>query len=256
MVATSVEVPLLHYEYAPAKRTRPPVVLLPGLFAGGWMWDKTWAALTERRFGVVVLLDALAAVDATSEGVGTLRAALKQLLDRLDLRRVSVCGNSFGALAALDFAAHEPQAVEALALSGTPGLSPEADAGIGVPRQVQRGHVVELARRMFRDPTCATPVMIDRTHALLSEPRHVRTVVRALRAARDYPIADALSRLSCRTLLVWGANDAITPAAPWKRAARTMRRCTFRLVPRCGHSPMIERPHEFNRILLEFLSLA
>jgi 2-hydroxy-6-oxonona-2,4-dienedioate hydrolase len=256
MVGTPVESHRLHYEYAPAKRTRPPVVLLPGLFAGGWMWDETWAALTERGFGAVVLPDALAALDATSEGVATLRAALKQLLDRLDLHRVSVCGNSFGALAALDFAAHEPQAVEALALSGAPGLSPDVDVGIGVPRQVHRGHVVELARRMFHDPARATPVMIDRTHALLSEPRHVRTVVRALRAVRDYPVADALSRLSCRTLLAWGANDAITPAAPWRRAARTVHRCTFRLVPRCGHSPMIERPREFSRILLEFLSLA
>lgn len=56
------------------------------------------------------------------------------------------------------------------------------------------------------------------------------------------------------TLLVWGANDAITPAAAWQQAARAVTGCAFRIVPRCGHSPMVEQPHEFNRILLEFLA--
>src|SRR5207247_4755423 len=69
-----------------------------------------------------------------------------------------------------------------------------------------------------------------------------------------YPIADALSRLACRALLVWGGNDTVTPAAPWKRMARVMGGCTFRSVQRCGHSPMIERPRQFNRILVEFLA--
>ncbi len=221
MVETRVESAVPRYEYAPPKRAQAPVVLLPGLFAGGWMWDET---------------------------------RLKRLVDRLELGRVSLCGNSFGALAALDFAVHQPEAVESIVVSGAPGLSPDVNAGIGVPRSVRREDVVELAHKMFHNPARATPAMIDRTHAILSERRHVHNVVRALRTARDYRIADALSRLACRSLLVWGANDAITPAAPWERAAHAVDRCTFRTVPRCGHSPMIERPHKFNRILLEFLT--
>jgi pimeloyl-ACP methyl ester carboxylesterase len=141
--------------------------------------------------------------------------------------------------------------VESLVMSGAPGLSPDVDAGIGVPRSVHREHVVELARRMFHDPARATPAMIDRTHALLAERRHVHNVVRALREARDYPVSTALSRLACCTLLVWGAHDQITPAAPWNRAVD---QCAFRIVPGCGHSPMLERPHAFNRLLLEFLT--
>jgi 2-hydroxy-6-oxonona-2,4-dienedioate hydrolase len=254
MVATLVDSRGLRYEYAPPKRAEPPVVLLPGLFAGGWMWDETWAVLARRGFGAVVLRDAVAALDDIAKDVGKLRTAIKHLADRFELERVSLCGNSFGALAALDFAVHHGEAVASIVLSGAPGLSPNVNAGIGVPRSVRREHTLGLVRQMFHDPARATPAMIDRTLALLSEPRHVRNVVQALRAARDYPIADALSRLVCRTLFVWGADDAVTPAAPWEQAVRAVDRGTFRLVPRCGHSPMIERPHEFNRILLEFLT--
>ncbi len=248
--------PGLRYEYAAPERARAPVVLLPGLLAGGWMWDETWTCLLWQGFGVVRLVDPLAAVAETAAGIAALRAALQQLLDGLELGRYTLCGNSLGALVALDFAAHRPEAVESIVLSGAPGLTPDADLGVGVPppRAVRRDDVVELAHKLFHDPARATPDMIDCTYALLSGRRHVHNSVCALRAARDYPIADALSRLACRALLVWGGNDTVTPAGPWKRMARVVGGCTFRSVQRCGHWPMIERPRQFNRILVEFLA--
>jgi pimeloyl-ACP methyl ester carboxylesterase len=244
----------LPYEYAPRDGGHAPVVLLPGLFAAGWMWDETCAHLAQHGWGVVRVRDALAARPETAAGIEALREALQAVLERLELRRVNLCGNSLGALVALDFTTHHPERVASAVLSGVPGLSPDVNIGTGLPRDVRREHLVELARRLFHDPARATPVMIDRTQALLSERRHVANVLRGLRAACDYPTADALSRLTCRTLLVWGANDGVTPAAPWKRIARTVPRCTFRTVPRCGHSPMVERPDEFNRLLLRFLA--
>ena len=246
--------PVLPYEYVLGRPERAPVVLLTGLFAGAWMWDETCTHLSARGFGLVRLLEALAASDETAAGMATLRAALQAVLERLQLPRVTLCGNSFGALVALDFATHHAESVTSLVLSGAPGLSPEADVGTGMPRSVRREHVVALAQRLFHDPTRVTPAMIDRTHALLSDRRHVANVVRALRAARRYPIAEALSRVACPTLLVWGEHDRVTPGEPWKQVARTTARAAFHAVPACGHSPMIERPREFNRILLEFLA--
>ena len=246
--------PVLPYEYVPGRAESAPVVLLPGLFAGAWMWDETCTHLSDCGFGVVRLLHALAASDEAAAGMAGLRATLQGIVERLQLRRVTLCGNSLGALVALDFAAHHPEAVASVVLSGAPGLSPDANIGTGMPRAVRREHVVELARRLFYDPSRATPVMIDRTLALLADRRHVANVVRALRAARRYPIAEALSRLACRVLLLWGEQDRVTPGEPWERVARANARVRFRVVPACGHSPMVERPREFNRILFEFLA--
>jgi 2-hydroxy-6-oxonona-2,4-dienedioate hydrolase len=250
-LAPARPVPLLAYEYLPQAQGRAPVVLVPGLFAGGWMWDDTCTELSRHGFGVVRLMDALAAVDDI--GVAALGEALGAILERLELRRVSVCANSFGALVALDFAVRHPEAVESVVLSGSPGLAPDVNLGTGVPRTVSREYVVGLARSLFYDPARATPAMIDRTHALLSDRRHVRNVVRALRAARDYPLTETLQCLTCRTLFVWGEHDSVTPVGQWRQIASQGQRSTFRTVPRCGHSPMVEQPHEFNRILLEFL---
>lgn len=229
------------------------IVLLPGVFAGGWIWDDTWTCLRRNRFSVLRLLDAFAVSDRASESIEAARATVKALLDRVAPARYVLCGNSLGGLIALDFVRHHPDRVEALVVSGAPGLRPEADLGLGTPRQVTTEHVVQLAHKLFYDPKRVTPDMVQRVHAVLSQRRHVVNLFRALRAARDYDMDATRCHVSCPALLVWGANDCVTPPAPWREAARGLREGEFHTIPKCGHSPMVERPHEFNRLLLDFL---
>src|SRR2546430_2135963 len=76
----------------------PTVVLLPGLFAGDWLWRPTWSALAGNGVAAVLLLDPLAALEQTAHGLDALRDVTQQLLDRLELGRIVLCGNSLGAL--------------------------------------------------------------------------------------------------------------------------------------------------------------
>lgn len=243
----------LRLERALGDTRRPSVVLLPGLIAGGWMWDATWAALSDEGFDAVRLLDPLAAIHATADGVVALRGALQSTLDRLALDRYAVCGNSLGGLVALDLACHIPDRVAAVVIGGTPGLEEGRNLEAGAPRTVTRDYLGRLASRLFHDRTRVTPDMLDRTYHVLSERGHVRNVVRGLRAARAYDVRGALERVRCPALFVWGEHDRVTPPDAWRAAAAHMSRCEFRTVPDTGHSPMIERPEEFNRILLPFL---
>jgi 2-hydroxy-6-oxonona-2,4-dienedioate hydrolase len=228
-------------------------VLLPGLFAGGWLWDVTWRRLVKLGVDVIRPLDPLAALAETAGDPAALRSALARLVCvELRLERTLLCGNSMGALLALDFARYHPERVAALVLSGAPGLE-EGDVGLGAPRTVTREYVDALAERLFHDRRRVTPAMIERTYALLSERRHVVTALRALKAARAYDARAALARVTCPVLMVWGAEDRATPPHAWERAARELPRCEFSTLPDCGHSPMLERPDAFTDLLLAFL---
>jgi 2-hydroxy-6-oxonona-2,4-dienedioate hydrolase len=244
------------WEFARADGVGPVAVLLPGLFAGGWLWDRTWVRLREEGFRVLRLRNALAEVDAASGGIAALTFEVERVLDRLKVNQAILCGNSMGALIALDLAHRRPGRVEALVMSGAPGLTAGVNLGIGTPRQATRGFVEALAARLFYDRTRVTDAMIDRVHAVFAEPRCVANIVRALRAARRYGAEALLRAAACPILMIWGADDGVTPAEEWKRRAAALGRGEFHAIPRCGHSPMLERPEEFDGILVDFLRRA
>ena len=77
--------------------------------------------------------------------------------------------------------------------------------------------------------------------------------VRAARAAFGFSVGDRLAEITAPTLVVSGDQDRVTPPPlsddlaariPGARAAR---------IGGAGHISNIERPQEFNRIVLEFL---
>ena len=252
-ITAEVEPAGSRYDYAPSPRTRVPVALLPGLFASEWIWDSTSARLRAEGFGVIRLLDPLAAHDWGPGRIEQLRSNLCAALDEHAVERCTLCGNSLGGLVALDFARHYPERADALVVSGAPGLEPEINLGIGTPRQVSREFVLRLAEKLFHDPGCVTEDMIRRTADVLSDRHRVVNVVRALRASREYPIQDVLPKIRCPVLLLWGENDRVTPVEYWKPWSSALDTLHLQAIPHCGHSPMIERPQVFNELLLAFL---
>lgn len=79
-------------------------------------------------------------------------------------------------------------------------------------------------------------------------------IIRYLIAIREYDVRSCLSRIQCDVLLIWGENDPIAPVEEWENNLHRMARGRLRKLPLCGHSPMIEKPAEFNAILSDFLA--
>jgi pimeloyl-ACP methyl ester carboxylesterase len=77
------------------------------------------------------------------------------------------------------------------------------------------------------------------------------------RAARDLVAEDATAEVAAiraQTLLVWGERDALVPpavGAAWERELPSGR---LVVLPRAGHVPMFERPADFDRAVVGFLS--
>jgi pimeloyl-ACP methyl ester carboxylesterase len=253
MITTGIEPAGFRYDYAPSSRKKASVALLPGLFAGEWIWESTNARLRAEEYSVIRLLDPVVAFDWRSGGIEDLRPTLCAVLDQHAVERCTLCGNSLGGLVALDFARHYPERVDSLVVSGAPGLEPEINLGIGTPREVSREFVLRLVENLFHDPGRATEDMIQRTADVLSDRRHFVNAVRALKAPREYPILDVLPEIRCPVLLTWGENDRVTPVENWKPWARALDTLHLQTIPQCGHSPMIERPQVFNELLLGFL---
>jgi pimeloyl-ACP methyl ester carboxylesterase len=69
-------------------------------------------------------------------------------------------------------------------------------------------------------------------------------------------VSDAIAHIRTPTLLVWGRNDRLVPVTVGETVQRLIPGARLAVLPRAGHVPMWDRPGEFNRLVLEFLSEA
>jgi len=204
---------------------------------------------------------------------GSVPESIEQLADDaialLDALHVAgpavVCGASMGGYVAQHVAVRHPGRVAALVLVDTKleADSPEAIAG----RQELAVKVGRLGQSILAD------VMIPRLLAASPEARELpgRAAVEAIlrRAILAQPVATiqaTLAALGARpdmteamrqarppTLLVVGAEDAITPPACLEAAEEIIPRAKLLEVPLAGHLVPLERPEIFNPAVLEFL---
>jgi len=55
------------------------------------------------------------------------------------------------------------------------------------------------------------------------------------------------------TLFIWGKNDTMIPLEHSKDY-KEVPRSEIVIIDDCGHTPYVEKPAEFNRVLLDFLA--
>ena len=83
---------------------------------------------------------------------------------------------------------------------------------------------------------------------------HAPALVAAIGGLAGYDILDRLEDVEIPTLIVWGRNDLVVPAADALEYARLIPDSRLEIFDRCGHLPMAERPVRFNRLLDRFLA--
>jgi 2-hydroxy-6-oxonona-2,4-dienedioate hydrolase len=242
-------------EYVRGRLSSAPVVLLPGLFAGAWMWKPTWDCLIGAGHSVLQIPEPFAALDTKAVSIGALRSMLIGVLDEHEISGAVLCGNSLGGLVALDTARHHPDRVEALVVSGCPGLSETANLGLRHSGDMSRENADRIADQLFYDRSGVSEEMIERSYALARDRRCAINMLRYVLAIRKYDLRNCLPQIRCDVLLVWGEHDRIAPVEDWEQNLHLIARTSLRKLARCGHSPMIEKPAEFNAILTEFLNV-
>jgi len=237
----------------PAEPGGHTVVLVNGLFGGGWTWEPVVDALTARGHGVVVTAEPLAA-HATSEEIPALLQSISLLIDALPDPAPVLCGNSLGGLVAMELAAADPSRWSGVVLTGAPGLGDEQDAAsfgsaLRTP-SLKLGYV--LAERLIHKKELVTAELVDRCTQALT-PRIMLRAGRALRATKGYDARPLFDRIDCPVLLLCGARDEVSPLEKWRAASTSFPDAEFVEIPDSGHSPMLEEPDVFAAALLDWL---
>lgn len=204
--------------------------------------------------------------DGLPESIASLAEDCVGLLDAVHVDRPAViCGVSMGGYVAQHVAARYPERVAALVLVDTrlEADTDEARAGrADLAASVGRVGQAILADAMIPKLLGTSPearALPGRSEAAellrqMIESQPVATIQAALSALGGRPdMTDAMRRVTARTLLVVGAEDAITPPPCMEEAEAVIPNAKLLEVPHAGHLVPLERPDLFNAALLEFL---
>jgi pimeloyl-ACP methyl ester carboxylesterase len=195
-----------------------------------------------------------------------------RLLDALEIDSAAVVGNSMGGFVGAELAIRAPERVERLAVVSPAifwqdrrraqpllQLARLSDAIVarGLARITDdvatrpRLRAWALASAGFRYPHHIAPEL---AHEMVRSARRTDGFLPALEALADYPLEEELPRISCPTLIVWGAHDQLVPVRDSERLADLIPDARREVFERTGHVAMLERPERFNRVLRDFLA--
>jgi pimeloyl-ACP methyl ester carboxylesterase len=162
-------------------------------------------------------------------------------LEALDVPRVHVVGHSLGGWISAEMAVRDSSRFASLTL-----LAP---AGARVKGHLAGDNFIwspeESVRKLFHDPALQEQILaIKPTEAQQEEMVRSRLIAARLGWEPRWfnpALPKWLHRIKAPTLLVWGEDDALLPAAwsaAWKEAVPRLRHVPL---PACGHSPHIEK---------------
>jgi 3-oxoadipate enol-lactonase len=246
----------------------PPVVLVHEAIGDSRMWEPQWQTFSCAHR--TVRYD-MRGFGKSPIGPGKFSHArdLVDLLDEVGLERTSLVAGSLGGRVALEVAVDQPDRIEKLVLMnpGGPGgdWSEETQAGWAEEEAaLDRGDLdaaVEVNLRMWVDGPHRAPGEVDQEVRELVAQMQRRSFELQLPVAEEAreellveSLAERVGEVTASTLVVTGELDQPDILAIADRLSQQIPDVRLAMIPGAAHAPSLERPEEFDRLVLEFLA--
>lgn len=229
-----------------------PLILLHGLF-GELSNFKEQISYFKRHYKVVLPLLPLLDLDILHTSVSDLHKYVYKFIEARDYETIHLLGNSLGGHVALLYILRHPERVKSLILTGSSGLF-ESAMGDSYPKRGDYNYIKRKTELTFYDPAMASKELVDEVYHIVSSRLNVVKIIAMAKSAIRNNLGEELSQIQQPTLLIWGANDTVTPPFVGKEFQRLIPNSELHFIDKCGHAPMMEVPAEFNKILEGFLT--
>jgi pimeloyl-ACP methyl ester carboxylesterase len=239
----------------------PSLVLLHGLFMDHTTWDHVSDELGRQYRVVAPDLPGFGHSEKPPEsrfpyGINAFADAVVDLYAGLELGRAIMVGHALGGAVAITLAARHPELISRLVLIDALCYSAQRDIASRVALAPLIGGFAfkqlwgkSAFKAYFKESYLSRDARIpsarlDRYYESFNTPAARASALATLRATRDTRAVVAhIARISTPTLVIWGSEDTLYPAALGQRMSREIPHAGFQLIG-AGHAPQEEQPSE------------
>jgi len=240
-----------------------PVVLIHGYPFNRSLWNEQVETLSNSYRVIVPDLRGFGETDA-STGTATMNRMAQdvgQLLDHLRISQAVIGGLSMGGYVALAFYKQFPSRVRALVLADTRAQADTEEAKQTRAQQAEKALSEGMAgiadamlpKLLTPETVSKRPEVVKRVRDMMLKTKPEGAAAALLGMAEREDQTELLSRVTSPTLILVGAEDAITPVADSEKMRDCIAGSRLVVIENAGHVSNLERTEQFNEALLKFL---
>lgn len=248
-----------------------PIVLVHGTASSLHTWDAWTNELKKTNRVIRMDLPAFGITGPNKNAdysIESYTTFLHSFVEKLNLEKFHLAGNSLGGNIAWNYAAEHPAKVEKLILVDASGLPTNKEppaifkmAKTPVLRSLflyvtPKMLITKNIKEVYEDDDKVTDELVTRYHKMALRAGNRQAFID--RAKTDFKLdakinTDRLKSIQTPTLLIWGAKDLWIPLDNGKRMNRILVNSKLEVLENSGHVPMEENPKESLELLKNFL---
>lgn len=237
--------------YESDRKKSEAIVLLHGLF-GALSNFKNLAEDFGNAYNVVIPILPLYTLPVKESGIDGMLKYLEEFVEHKGYKQFHILGNSLGGHIAQLYVLTSQDKVATMTLTGSSGLF-ESGMGDGYPKRGDYEYIKRKTAETFYNPSVATKELVDQVFHIVNDREKALRLIVTAKSALRHNLEKLIGKITVPTLLVWGANDTITPKFVGEKFHKLIKTSELVLIDKCGHAPMMEKPEEFSEALADFL---
>ena len=179
---------------------------------------------------------------------------VKQLMEKLNIRKISLVGHSQGSLVGINFASRYPDLIDKLVLVAGSYKMPVNQDLIDLAEAGDEKAVLLMMKWGYEGSKAfigGNPVK-----KIINSSREIREVLAVdLNACNNYKDGkESLEKINCSTLCIFGNLDKMVPLEVGNKMSSMIKNAEKKVINNCGHMIIFEKAFEMRQIVKEFLN--
>ncbi len=189
-----------------------------------------------------------------------------QFLDKLNIDKCIIAGNSLGGRIAWGFTSEHPEMVDKLILIDAGGYPTKPKSIPLAFRLTQKPIIKNISKfitprfivkksveNVFADKTKVTEALVDRYFELTLREGNRQAMIDRFTTKYDTSAYHKIKLIKQETLILWGEQDQLIPIENAYSFHKDLSNDTLAIIKKAGHVPMEEKPNESIDIVISFL---
>lgn len=172
---------------------------------------------------------------------------------------INIMGSSLGGRIAIEYAIQNAHDIEKMILVAPAGINEEPTEALHSYIQAALHPTIEDAKKAFlmlagNNRVIEQDVISDFVNRMLLPNSRLSFMSSLLGLKKSSLTKERLGKISNQTLIIWGKDDKVIPVENATRFSTSIKNSKHLEMEKCGHTPFVDEPELFSKIVLRFLS--